>query len=58
MIQVIAGNEQENRKEWMLWMFERAANKKGNVSLYQFWQHHNKPIESWSTKGIKQKLDS
>ena len=35
-----------------------AGNKKGNVSLYQFWQHHNKPIESWSTKGIKQKLDS
>ena len=38
-------------------MFERAGKKKGNVSKYQFWQHHNKPIELWSTTVIKQKID-
>jgi hypothetical protein len=38
-------------------MFERAGKKKSNVSKYQFWQHHNKPIELWSTSVIKQKLD-
>lgn len=38
-------------------MFEQAAKKKGNVSKYQFWQHHNQPIELWSSKVIKQKLE-
>lgn len=38
-------------------MFERAGKKQGNVSKNQFWQHHNKPIELWSSKVIKQKID-
>ena len=50
-------NEKESRKKWMLWMFERAAKKKGNVSYFQFWQHNNNPIELWSTKIVKQKID-
>ncbi len=57
MISAIEENPQESRKEWLLWMFERAGKKKGNISKYQFWQHHNKPIELWSTSVIKQKLD-
>ena len=35
----------------------RAGAKKGNVDKFQFWQHHNKPIELWSEKTIKQKID-
>ena len=38
-------------------MFAKAGKKKGNITKYQFWQHHNKPIELWSTNVIKQKLD-
>lgn len=38
-------------------MFERAGKKKGNVKKYQFWQHHNQPIELWSPAVIKQKID-
>jgi len=57
VVQAIEGNPQESRREWLLEMFERAGGKKGNVSKYQFWQHHNKPIELWSTKVIKQKID-
>jgi REP element-mobilizing transposase RayT len=57
MIESIIENPQESRKEWLLKMFEKAGLEKGNVSLYQFWQHHNKPIELWSTKVIKQKLE-
>ena len=38
-------------------MFEKAGKEKGNVSTYQFWQHHNKPIELWTDKVIKQKID-
>lgn len=57
ILEAIEGNPQESRKEWLLWMFERAGTKKGNTSRYQFWQHNNKPIELWSTAVIKQKLD-
>ena len=57
VIEAIENNSQESRKEWLLWMFERAGKKRGNISIYQFWQHHNKPIELWSTKVIKQKID-
>ncbi|MEO0556457.1 MAG: transposase [Bacteroidota bacterium] len=57
MLEAIEENPQEGRKEWLLWMMARAGRKKGNVSKYQFWQHHNKPIELWSTAVIKQKMD-
>ena len=57
VVEAIEANHWESRKEWLLWMFEQAARKKGNVSKYQFWQHNNKPIELWSTAVIKQKLD-
>ncbi len=33
-------------------MFKQAGKKKGNVNKYQFWQHHNEPIELWSTSVI------
>ena len=36
---------QESRKEWMLWLMERAGKKNSNNSNWQFWQQHNQPIE-------------
>jgi len=57
MIEVIENNPQESRREWLLEMFEKAGVQKSNVSKYQFWQHHNKPIELWSEKVIKQKIE-
>lgn len=57
MIETIQDHSQESRKEWLLWMFKRAGNKQGNVNKYQFWQHHNKPVELWSAKVIQQKID-
>lgn len=57
MIKEIEGNPRESRKEWLLWMMERAGSKNGNVTKRQFWQQHNKPIELWSGKVIKQKID-
>ncbi|MBN2610059.1 MAG: transposase [Bacteroidales bacterium] len=53
----IAENSQESRKEWMLWMFERAGKKNGNNKNFQFWQQHNKPIELVDNKIMQQKLD-
>ncbi|CAH8293463.1 hypothetical protein EV196_103179 [Mariniflexile fucanivorans] len=57
IIEAIENNPQESKRELFLWLFERAGKKQGNVSKYQFWQHHNKPIELWSDKVIKQKID-
>ena len=57
ILEAIQNNPQESRKELLLWLFERAGKKKANVSKYQFWQHHNQPIELWSEKVIKQKID-
>lgn len=45
ILNAIEENPQESRKEWMLWMFERAGKKNGNNTKYQFWQQHNQPIE-------------
>jgi REP element-mobilizing transposase RayT len=57
IVNQIKENPQESRKEWLLWMFERAGAKSSNVSKYQFWQHHNKPIELWSPEIIDQKVE-
>ncbi|WP_097044791.1 REP-associated tyrosine transposase [Flagellimonas pacifica] len=57
VIKAIKQNPRESRKEWMLKMFKKAGKEKKNVETYQFWQHHNKPIELWSPSVIKQKVD-
>ena len=53
----VAENVQESRKEWMLWMFERAGMQSSNVKGKQLWQHHNQPVELWSPEVIEQKVD-
>lgn len=57
MLKLIEENPQESRKEWMLWMFERAGAKNSNVKHRQFWQQHNNPIEIWSYSVFEQKLN-
>jgi putative transposase len=42
---IISDHPQESRKEWMMWMFERAGKKNSNNNDWQFWQQHNKPLE-------------
>lgn len=54
---LIEQNNQESRKEWLLWLMERSGAKNSNVKKRQFWQQHNKPIELWSARVISQKLD-
>ncbi|MEG9491008.1 transposase [Mannheimia indoligenes] len=56
LIKLIRESQQESRREWLLWMFPRAAEKRGNVQKYQFWQHHNQPIEIYSHKFFDEKL--
>lgn len=56
IVKAIQDNPTESRKEWLLWMLERAGKKNGNNKKYQFWQQHNKPIELYDNKIIEQKL--
>ncbi len=54
----IENNPQESRKGWMLWMFQRAGQRKLNNKNYQFWQQHNQPIElSTTTYAIESTID-
>jgi len=58
LIKAIAENIQESRREWMLWMFERAGKKNSNNVKYQFWQQHNQPIEvSHDTNKLERALN-
>ncbi len=57
LLKLIEEHPQESRKEWMLWMFERAGKKNSNVKHRHLWQQNNKPIEIWSTKVFEQKLN-
>ena len=41
----IKNNIYESRKEWMIWLMERAGKKNSNNKDFQFWQQHNKPLE-------------
>ena len=57
MLKIITENPQESRKEWLLWMFEKAGKKNSNVEKSQFWEQNNQPIEIWSLKVFEQKLN-
>ena len=57
ILKAIEENPQESRKEWLLWMFEKAGKKNNNVQFRQFWQQNNQPIEIWSLKVFEQKLN-
>ena len=45
IIAEIEANGQESPKNWMIWIFKRAAAKNSNNKIYQFWQQDNHPIE-------------
>ncbi len=52
----IINHPTESRKEWLIWMFERAGKKNGNNKNWQLWQQHNQPIELWDNYMIDNKL--
>ena len=57
LVQAITENPRESRKEFLLDFFKKEASKSSNVNGHQFWRHDNKPIELWSNRVIKQKID-
>ena len=57
ILKTISENPQESRKEWMLWMFERAGKRNPNNKNYRFWQQYNHPIELHNNTVMEQKLE-
>lgn len=53
----IQSNFKESRREWMLWMMERAGKKNKNNNDWQFWQQHNKPLEILDANMFYQKMN-
>lgn len=53
----ILKNGTESRREWILWMCERAAKKNNNASKFQLWQPESHPIQLINIKMAHQKLD-
>ncbi len=47
----------ESRKEWLLWMFERAGKKNSRNKGFQLWQQHNHPIELDSGYLLDQRIN-
>ena len=57
LIEAIKENNQESRKEWILWMLKKAGERNSNIKNHQLWQQNNQPIEIWSLKVFEQKLN-
>ena len=55
--EAIKNNVRESRKGWIMWMMERDGKKNGNNKDWQFWQHHNKPIEIKDQEMFDKTLD-
>jgi len=53
----IQNHPTESRREWILWMMERAGRKNSNNQNFQLWQQDNHPIELYDHKILHQKLD-
>ncbi len=56
IIQAIKEHPQESRREWMLHIFETAAEHNSRNKTYQFWQQDNQPKEIFSKTFAMQKL--
>jgi putative transposase len=57
IIKAIENNQQESRRELLLWLFARAGVQNSNNTNYQFWQQHNHPIELNTNEVIDQRLN-
>ncbi|AMR31885.1 transposase [Mucilaginibacter sp. PAMC 26640] len=53
----IKEHPQESRREWILWMMERAGKKNSQNIEFQLWQQDNHPIELFNHQVLHQKLD-
>lgn len=57
VIRSIENNNQESRKNWMLWIFKKAGEKNSRNKEYQFWQQDNHPVQLETVEFTLDKLN-
>lgn len=57
IIEAIKMNDQESRRELLMWLFEKAGRKNSNNTRYQFWQQNNQPIMLGKESKVNQVVD-
>jgi putative transposase len=57
IMEAILKNQQESRRELLVWLFKRAGERNKNNTNYQFWQQHNHPIELNTSQMIDERLN-
>ncbi|MGB5927125.1 MAG: transposase [Cyclobacteriaceae bacterium] len=57
ILKAIENNPYESRKRWLLFLFAKAGERNNKNKKYQFWQHHNHPIELSDNHMMDQRLD-
>ena len=57
IIKAIENNQNESRREWLIWMFKRAGSRNENNKVYQFWIQDNHPIALFNKEIAGQKLE-
>ena len=55
--QAISEHPGESRKEWIIWLMEKAGMGNSNNTEWQLWQQHNHPIALFNEKIFYQKMD-
>ena len=57
ILKAIKDNDQESRKEWLLYLFKYFAGANNQYSNHHFWQNTNAPVELWTPEVIMQKVE-
>lgn len=57
LLEAIADNPQESRRDWVMWLFKSAGKENPNNEMYQFWQQDNHPILLDTNEKTRQKLN-
>jgi REP element-mobilizing transposase RayT len=57
IIEAIANNEKESRREYLMWFFEREGKRNSHNTRFQFWQHGSHPVEMSTNDTLWQRID-
>jgi REP element-mobilizing transposase RayT len=57
IVSMIQENQQESRKDWLMYMFRFFGTGNSQNKDIQFWQHGSHAIELWKPEVIKQKIN-
>jgi REP element-mobilizing transposase RayT len=57
IVKSIEQSPNESRRDWLLWMFRKLAEKSNKHAKYCFWQNEYHPIELSTYEMMQQKLD-